>query len=107
MSAQRVANCISPHSIHALAYVLDRYALLSSGASMGNGYGPVFITKDSHGLYEGADDLTKKNWLLGKKIAVPGRMTSAFLAAQLFLGQDFDYIVVPFDEIFETVHGRR
>ena len=45
---------------------------------MGNGYGPVFITKDSHGLYEGADDLTKKNWLLGKKIAVPGRMTSAF-----------------------------
>lgn len=96
---------ITALSIHALAYVLDRYALLPSGASMGNGYGPVFITRDSHGLYEGADDLTKKNWLLGKRIAVPGRMTSAFLAAQLFLGQDFDYIVVPFDEIFETVHS--
>ena len=96
---------ITALSIHALAYVLDRYALLPSGASMGNGYGPVFVTKDSHGLSEGADDLSKKDWLRGKTIAVPGRMTSAFLAAQLFLGQDFDYIVVPFDEIFETVHA--
>jgi hypothetical protein len=96
---------ITALSIHALAYVLDRYALLPSGASMGDGYGPVFITKDSHGLSEGADDLSKKDWLRGKTIAVPGRMTSAFLAAQLFLGQDFDYIVVPFDEIFETVYA--
>ena len=56
---------------------------------MGDGYGPLFVTKDSDGLSEGADDSTKKNWLLQKTIAVPGRMTSAFLAAQLFLGQGF------------------
>jgi 1,4-dihydroxy-6-naphthoate synthase len=98
---------ITAVSIHALAYVLDKYALLSSGASMGDGYGPLFITKDSHGLSEGADDAVKRNWLLGKTIAVPGQMTSAFLAAQLFLGRDFDYIVVPFDEIFEAVRSGR
>jgi 1,4-dihydroxy-6-naphthoate synthase len=92
-------------SIHALAYVLDRYALLPSGASMGNGYGPIFITKDSHGLSEGANDLTKKHWLLSKRIAVPGRMTSAFLAAQLFLRRDFHHIIVPFDQIFEAVRS--
>ena len=51
---------ITALSIHALAYVLDRYALLPSGASMGNGYGPVFVTKDSHGLSEGADDAKQK-----------------------------------------------
>src|SRR4030088_3345438 len=62
---------ITAVSIHALAYVLDKYALLSSGASMGDGYGPLFITKDSHGLSEGADDAVKRNWLLGKTIAVP------------------------------------
>src|SRR4030095_13791571 len=96
---------ITAVSIHALAYVLDKYALLSSGASMGDGYGPLFITKDSHGLDEGAHDAVKRRWLLGKTIAVPGRMTSAFLAAQLFLGRDFNHIVVPFDEIFEEVRS--
>jgi 1,4-dihydroxy-6-naphthoate synthase len=96
---------ITAVSIHALAYVLDKYALLSSGASMGDGYGPLFITKDSHGLDEGAHDAVKRRWLLGKTIAVPGRMTSAFLAAQLFLGRDFNHVVVPFDEIFEAVRA--
>ncbi|HEY5742704.1 MAG TPA: MqnA/MqnD/SBP family protein [Terrimicrobiaceae bacterium] len=96
---------ITAISIHALAYVLEKYALLPSGASMGDGYGPVFITKDSHGLDEGASDADKRSWLLSKTIAVPGRMTSAFLAAQLFLGTDFDYVVIPFDQIFEAVHS--
>ena len=96
---------ITAVSIHALAYVLDRYALLPSGASMGDGYGPLFVTRNSEGLSEEADDAAKKDWLLGKTIAVPGRMTSAFLAAQLFLGRDFNYVVVPFDEIFESVRS--
>ncbi len=94
---------ITAVSIHALAYLLDKYALLPSGASMGDGYGPMFVAKE--GPPETASDEDRKAWLLGKKIAIPGRMTSAFLAAQLFLGRDFDFIVVPFDEIFAAVHS--
>jgi 1,4-dihydroxy-6-naphthoate synthase len=93
---------ISAVSIHALAYVLDKYALLPSGASMGDGYGPMFVSKE--GVPAEADDAARKEWLLGKKIAIPGLMTSAYLAAQLFLGKEFNYIVVPFDEIFDAVH---
>ena len=81
---------ITAISIHALAYVLDKYALLPSGASMGDGYGPMFVTKNPDGLSQDAEDSEKKKWLLGKTIAVPGRMTSAFLAAQLFLGGQFE-----------------
>jgi 1,4-dihydroxy-6-naphthoate synthase len=94
---------ITAVSIHSLAYVLDKYALLPSGASMGDGYGPMFVSKE--GLPESASDEDRKAWLLGKKIVIPGRMTSAFLAAQLFLGKDFQHIVVPFDEIFAAVHS--
>lgn len=94
---------ISAVSIHALAYVLDKYALLPSGASMGDDYGPMFVSKE--GVPADADDAARKEYLLGKKIAIPGLMTSAYLAAQLFLGPKFDYIVVPFDEIFDAVHS--
>jgi 5,8-dihydroxy-2-naphthoate synthase len=96
---------ITAVSIHALAYVLDKYALLPSGASMGDGYGPLFIAANADDLSEAADDSAKKNWLLEKTIAIPCRMTSAFLAAQLFLGRDFRHIVVPFDEIFAAVRS--
>lgn len=94
---------ITAVSIHALAYVLDKYALLPSGASMGDGYGPMFVAGES--LPDTDDDSARKNWLLGKKIAIPGKMTSAYLAAQLFLGRDFEHIVVPFDQIFDAVHS--
>jgi len=94
---------ITAVSIHSLAYVLDKYALLSSGASMGDGYGPMFVSKE--GVPADADDAARKEWLLGKTIAIPGLMTSAYLAAQLFLGKDFKFIVVPFDEIFEAVNS--
>lgn len=94
---------ITAVSIHALAHVLDKYALLPSGASMGDGYGPMFVAGD--GLPEAATDAERKEWLRGKTIAIPGRMTSAFLAAQLFLGPDFNHVVTPFDEIFEAVHS--
>jgi 1,4-dihydroxy-6-naphthoate synthase len=87
---------ISAVSIHAYAYVSDKYALLPSGASMGDGYGPMLVAKQKFSRAEVA----------GKKIAVPGTMTSAFLALQLWLGKpakEFNYIVVPFDQIFATV----
>lgn len=96
---------ITAVSIHALAYVLDRYALLPSGASMGDGYGPMFVAKTGPDV--SADDTTRKNWLTGKTIAIPGKMTSAYLAAQLFLGRDFSHVVVPFDQIFQAVHEGR
>lgn len=82
---------ISAISIHAYAYVADKYALLPCGASMGDGYGPLVIRKKS-----GHADLRQC------LIAVPGRMTSAFLALKLYLG-DFEHVVVPFDQIFDAI----
>jgi 1,4-dihydroxy-6-naphthoate synthase len=89
---------ISAISIHAYAYVCDQYALLPSGASMGDGYGPMLVSKQRF----------SKEEIFGKKIAVPGTMTSAFLALQLWLGKpakDFNYIVVPFDQIFQALRS--
>jgi len=91
---------ITAVSIHALAYLLDLYAPLPSGASMGDGYGPMFITLDGVDL---PDDDARREWLHGRRIAIPGKMTSAYLAAQLFLGADFPHVVVPFDGIFDAV----
>jgi 1,4-dihydroxy-6-naphthoate synthase len=91
---------ISAVSIHAYAYVSDKYALLPSGASMGDGYGPMLVAKQKFSREEVAR----------KKIAVPGTMTSAFLALQLWLGKpanEFNYIVVPFDQIFQAVREGR
>ena len=96
---------ISAVSIHALAYVLEKYALLPSGASMGDGYGPLFVATAGEGLPESAGDDERRAWLLERTIAIPGRMTSAYLAAQLFLGPDFSHVVVPFDEIPAAVRG--
>jgi 1,4-dihydroxy-6-naphthoate synthase len=87
---------ITAVSIHAYAHVSDKYALLPSGASMGDGYGPMLVAKRKYSREEMAK----------KKIAVPGTMTSAFLALQLWMGkpaEDFNYIVVPFDQIFTAV----
>jgi 1,4-dihydroxy-6-naphthoate synthase len=104
---------LSAISIHAYAYVADKYALLPCGASMGDGYGPIVIRKGPTSSLERAtfkaDSLeypAAREFLVDKKIAVPGKMTSAFLALQLFLG-DFDYIVVPFDQIFDAVSSGR
>jgi 1,4-dihydroxy-6-naphthoate synthase len=91
---------ISAVSIHAYAYVSDKYALLPSGASMGDGYGPMLVAKQKFSRAEVAT----------KTIAVPGTMTSAFLALQLWLGKpasEFKYIVVPFDQIFQAVRSGR
>ena len=93
---------ISAISIHAFAYVSDRYALLPCGASMGDGYGPMVVTTNREGLADDASDDHIRAWLRCRTIAIPGRMTSAYLALQLYLGQ-FEHIVVPFDQIFESV----
>lgn len=85
---------ITAISVHAYASVLDKYALLPSGSSMGDGYGPMVIATEEFSL----DDLG------AKKIAVPGTMTTAFLALNLCIGK-FDYDVVPFDEIFGYVEA--
>ena len=97
---------ISAISIHAYPYVANKYALLPCGASMGDGYGPVVIRKRSTLNADSTHDAEAREFLSGKKIAVPGKMTSAFLALELFLGE-FDYVVVPFDQIFEAVRGGR
>src|SRR5207245_5701321 len=68
---------ISAISIHAYAYVSDKYALLPSGASMGDGYGPILVAKQH----------LSKEEVGRKRIAVPGTMTSAFLALQLWLNK--------------------
>jgi 1,4-dihydroxy-6-naphthoate synthase len=91
---------ITAISIHAYASVLDQYALLSCGASMGDGYGPMLVAP--RGIPVPSEDELRA-WLRAQRIAIPGRMTSAFLALQLFLGEKIDAVVVPFDEIFSFV----
>ncbi|MCI0422328.1 MAG: ABC transporter substrate-binding protein [Acidobacteria bacterium] len=83
-------------SFHAYAYLAERYALLSSGASMGDRYGPLVI----------AEAPMKPQELKGKVVAVPGEMTTAFLILKIF-EPDFTPLVVPFDKIFETVMRRK
>ena len=97
---------LSAISIHAYAYVGDRYALLPCGASMGDGYGPMIVSLGTEGLASRVTDDEIRHWLGGRTIAVPGLMTSAFLALRLYLGE-FDYVVVPFDQIFEVVRSGR
>jgi 5,8-dihydroxy-2-naphthoate synthase len=89
---------ITAISIHAYAYVCDQYALLPSGASMGDGYGPILVARET----------LSRDEIARKCIAVPGTMTSAFLALQLWLGKragEFNHIVVPFDQIFAAVRS--
>jgi 1,4-dihydroxy-6-naphthoate synthase len=91
---------VSAISIHAYAHVSGQYALLPSGASMGDGYGPMLVARRKFAKEE----------IARRKIAVPGTMTSAFLALQLWLGRparEFDFVVVPFDQIFAAVRDGR
>src|SRR5437660_8789213 len=108
---------ISAISIHAYAYAADKYALLPCGASMGDGYGPIVVRKHPPSSSESFreqgiqhptpnEDVDVREWLRSCVIAVPGRMTSAFLALQLYLG-DFKHVVVPFDQIFDAIKDDR
>jgi len=89
---------VSAISFHAYAHVSGQYALLPNGASMGDGYGPMLVAKQKYTREE----------IGRKRIAVPGTMTSAFLALQLWLEQPaaaFDHVVVPFDKVFRAVRS--
>ncbi len=79
-------------SIHAYAYLSDRYALLPHGASMGDRYGPKLVTQSP---------MTKRD-IRGRRIAVPGPLTSAYLALRLY-EPDFEAVFTPFDQIDESV----
>lgn len=80
-------------SIHAYAYLLDRYALLPSGCSMGDRYGPMVVARNA----------LKVDDLKSVRIAVPGTMTTAFLALRLLLPNGFAHEVMPFDKILDAV----
>ena len=84
---------ISAISLHAFAYLSDKYALLSSGCSMGDRYGPMVVAKKAYTIEE----------LKSLRIAVPGTLTTAFLSLSLLLGSKFQYEIVPFDEILNAV----
>ncbi len=79
-------------SFHAYAYVADKYALLPHGASIGDKYGPIVVSREPR----------SKNDIGSMKIAVPGELTSAYLALKIF-DPDFEHVVVPFDQIIDTV----
>jgi 1,4-dihydroxy-6-naphthoate synthase len=79
-------------SLHAYPFVQDRYVLLPHGASMGSGYGPVLVARVP----------MTRDELQPVEIAVPGKMTTAFLVLRMYLGE-FAYRVVPFDEILDEV----
>src|SRR5436190_23447169 len=83
-------------SFHAYAYVADKYALLPHGASIGDNYGPILVANEELD----PSDLSKV------KIAVPGILTSAFLALRIHT-PNFKYEVIPFDQIIEAVTERR
>jgi 1,4-dihydroxy-6-naphthoate synthase len=91
---------ISAVSIHAYAYLTDRYALLPCGASMGDGYGPMLVSTAEPPRQ--ADEI--RQWLSKKLVAIPGLRTSAYLALRLF-GVPVETVVVPFDQIFDYVRA--
>jgi 1,4-dihydroxy-6-naphthoate synthase len=86
---------VSAVSIHAYAYLADRYALLASGSSMGDGYGPRLVSRQP----APADPRAS---LRGQRVAVPGLYTTAYLALKLYQ-PDLDPVVMPFDQIEEAV----
>ena len=93
--ARRKELDVSAVSIHAYAYIADDYALLNSGSSMGDGYGPRLVGK--------RPSTDAKVEARGKRIAVPGLMTTAYLALRLWQ-PDFEPVVTPFDQIEDAVH---
>jgi 1,4-dihydroxy-6-naphthoate synthase len=84
---------VSAVSIHAYAHIADKYALLASGSSMGDRYGPKLITREPATLGD----------LKGRTIAIPGTMTTAYLTLQLCLGKDVPVTILPFDQILPAV----
>ena len=92
--ATRGTYDVTAISFHAYAYVADKYALLPHGASIGDNYGPIVVSR------EPATPADIPNL----RIAIPGKLTSAFLALRIF-NADFQYQVVPFDKIIDAVQN--
>ena len=90
--ATRGTYDVTAISFHAYAYVADKYALLPHGASIGDNYGPIVVAREP----------ATPDEIPNLKIAIPGKLTSAFLALRLF-NADFHYEVVPFDKIIDAV----
>jgi 1,4-dihydroxy-6-naphthoate synthase len=90
--AREGSYALTAISYHAYPYVADRYVLMASGSSVGDGYGPVLLANHPMALSE----------IKGKRIAVPGTLTTAFLALRI-VEPDFEPLVVPFDKILEAV----
>lgn len=88
-------------SFHAYAHLADKYALLPHGASMGDGYGPIVVARasESSAGRPAPEDLPG---VKGRRIAIPGTLTTAYLALRLY-EPEFDYVVVPFDRIQQAV----
>ncbi|MGH3007399.1 MAG: menaquinone biosynthesis family protein [Gaiellaceae bacterium] len=84
-------------SLHTYPFVQERYVILPHGASMGSGYGPVVVAREGLSRAE----------LRETEIAVPGRMTTAFLVLRLYLGEEFRFREVPFDRIMNEVESGR
>jgi 1,4-dihydroxy-6-naphthoate synthase len=82
-------------SVHAYAYLTDSYMLCSCGASMGDRYGPIVVARKKMSVES----------LKGAVIAVPGELTTAYLALRLCLNADFSHVAVPFDRIFDAVRA--
>jgi 1,4-dihydroxy-6-naphthoate synthase len=89
-------------SFHAYAHLLDKYALLPHGASMGDNYGPIVVSRPAFaaGAFDGS--YGEAGRIKGWKVAIPGTLTTAYLALQLY-EKDFEHVVVPFDQIEQFV----
>src|SRR4029078_10483987 len=92
--ATRGTYDVTAISFHAYAYVADKYALLPHGASIGDNYGPIVVSREP----------ATPAHIPRLKIAIPGELTSAFLALRIF-NSEFEYQVVPFDKIIDAVQN--
>jgi 1,4-dihydroxy-6-naphthoate synthase len=90
--AQRAELELTAISLHAYAYLADKYTLCTCGASMGDDYGPIVVARQPTGIAD----------LKRYTIAVPGTWTTAFLSLRLCLGERFEFVEVPFDAILEA-----
>ncbi len=89
-------------SFHAYAHLADKYALLPHGASMGDNYGPIVVARPASAPGQSREGYGEVNGVKGRKIAIPGTLTTAYLALRLY-EPDFEYVVVPFDQIEDFV----
>jgi 1,4-dihydroxy-6-naphthoate synthase len=102
--ARRRELDVSAVSIHAYAYIARDYAMLSSGSSMGDGYGPRLVSKSPPPADRVTGSATVCAAARGRRIAVPGKLTTAYLALRLWQ-PEFEAVVVPFDKVEDAVHS--